>query len=56
MATGKSERKLPEKIPVSEAADRLGELTKRVAFGGETIILTWYKKPVAMMVPINTAA
>lgn len=46
----------PAEISVSDAADKLGELVNRVAFGGETVIITRYDKPVARLVPMDSAA
>lgn len=57
MAADKGRRKgQPEAISVSDAADKLGELVNRVAFGGETVIITRYDKPVARLVPLVEAA
>lgn len=42
-----------EGVPVSTAADTLGELLNRVAFGGEEIVITRHDKPVAKLVPIG---
>lgn len=59
MAGEKGQRKpttpKPEEVSVSDAADRLGELVNRVAFGGETVIITRYDKPAARLVPLEAA-
>jgi prevent-host-death family protein len=55
VARGRGKDK-PDAISVSDAADKLGELVNRVAFGGETVIITLYDKPVARLVPMDSAA
>lgn len=45
----------PTTISVSDAADRLGELVRRVG-QGETVILTKYNLPVARLAPLDSAA
>ena len=58
MARPTKARKDEEKkgVSVTHAADTLGELVNRVAFKGETVLLTRYNKPVAKLVPIDAAA
>lgn len=57
MAADKARQKnKPAEISVSDAADRLGELVNRVAFGGETVVITRYDKPAAKLVPLDSAA
>jgi prevent-host-death family protein len=57
MVGQKGRKKLPEpeSISVSDAADQLGALVGRVA-DGETVVLTRYNKPIARLVPMDSAA
>ena len=41
---------------VAEAKRRLSEILGRVAFGGESIIITRRGKPMAMLVPVDQKA
>ncbi len=41
---------MAEGIPVTDARAQLAELVNRVVFGGERIVLTRHKKPVAAIV------
>lgn len=54
-ARRKAQAVQPETISVTDAADRLGELVRRVA-DGETVILTKYNLPVARLAPLDSAA
>lgn len=40
----------PELVSVADAKNRLSELLGRVAYGGETVIITRHGKPMAMLV------
>lgn len=54
---GKASRRKQETVTISvtDAADKLGELVGRVK-QGETVILTKYNLPIAMLVPLDSAA
>lgn len=43
----------PEQVPVAKAADTLGQLLNRVAFGGESFVITRNGKKTARLVPIE---
>lgn len=42
----------PEEVPVAKAADTLGQLLNRVAFGGESFVITRNGKKTARLVPM----
>lgn len=48
--------KEPLEVSAEDARRDFGELLSRVAFGRETIVITRYDKPVARLVPLDSAA
>ena len=42
-----------EEVSVADAKDRFSELLGRVAFGGETVLITRRGRPMAKLVPPN---
>jgi prevent-host-death family protein len=50
---GKRDRMMKQTIGLTEAKQQLGELVKRVAYGGERIVLEFRGKPQAAIVSID---
>ncbi|MEK6608820.1 MAG: type II toxin-antitoxin system prevent-host-death family antitoxin [Myxococcota bacterium] len=41
-------------LPVSQAKGRLGDLLLRVAYGGETVVITRHGRPIVRIVPVSS--
>ena len=54
MAKMANKKGIAEEVTVAAAKDRFSELLGRVAFGGETVLITRRGRPMAKLVPPNS--